>query len=384
MNTGKNHRIDLIPFQGFLACLANTCRETDSDQDLNDWAMRDVINKPDSTMVPTVFPDGFAAKLVLLGDLPDITREPWKTPSRSLSRWWPQGKNDHERGRLLQRLQEDIAPLNLHLALALTLLAEMYLSPHAQGSTAPPLTTLRVAASPVSDFGLVYGACPGAPEHCYAFQYRDGKIERGADPAHHVWMYFQTADGHEYFLDMTLNLFNLGTYVEAKPFWQGQGEALTYVTDYVGMFWFDKRLFPADFPFYEERNRVSVLRSTKLAQVARYMRAVWREDTHMPQRIIPMTVTAFAQLLTGKEITLGDAYRLLKWAFRSMRRTRRMLDRELWKTWPDVPLVFAVDHWESAGPGIPMTPIDKDEYVERAKRYAARSRRASARERRGE
>lgn len=368
----------MIPFQGFIACLANTCRETATEQDVNLWAMRDVVNKPDHTMEPTVFPDGFAAKLVLLGDLPDIMREPWKVPRKDLARWWPKGENDRDRTLLLQRLQDDIPPLRLHLALALTLLAELYMTP--QGSKAP-LTTLRVAASPVTDFGLCFGSCPGSPKHCYAFKYPDGRVERGADSANHVWMYFQTADGHEYYLDMTLNLFGLGTHVEAKPFWQGQGEALTFVTDYVGMFWLDKRLYPADLRFYTERNRLSVLRSNTLPQIARYLHARW-DDAGLPQRIIMMTVTSFAKLLTGQELLWGDALHILKWAVRSMRRTRRMLDAQLWRTWPETPVVFStMGPPGDTGPGIPMTPVDVEQFVERTKRFAARSRRATSRER---
>ncbi|RDB14623.1 hypothetical protein Hypma_016376 [Hypsizygus marmoreus] len=269
---GKTDRIDLTTFYPFLALLAESHR-LHPDKPLHPALTHAILNSPNPTTLPTAFPDGTSAKLVILG-------EPVPQEQYASHRWWPTAASDFVRHKLFRRIGHEGYLVPVLTAVCVALLAEMYTttyippSPSSSPSYPTPTPTqrrtrLQYRSSPIADFGIATGPASVTPGDRLAYlNLSDDTFECGADPSTHAWLYFTTVRGEEFALDLGgMFLFNLCFAVPADPYGQGMLAPVRYAPAY-----FRDRAQARGTPVEIMRveRRYSVLRDEGLGEAVRW------------------------------------------------------------------------------------------------------------------
>jgi hypothetical protein len=155
-----------------------------------------VLNQPNPDAHPVGFPDGSAAKLILLGDevpLLDI----------GFPAWWPTAISDKVRSKLVRRLIRQGYVLPILMSVCLVLLAVMYTTDAVPASASPDgkakrRIRLRHKTSPIADFGVAHGSADVKIQDKFAYlNVADMSFSKGQDPDDHYWIYFTTITGQD-------------------------------------------------------------------------------------------------------------------------------------------------------------------------------------------
>jgi hypothetical protein len=163
-----------------------------------------ILNSPNPSDHDGVcrFPDGYEARLILLGD--KISQEDFALKPKE---WWPTAESSSVRNKLSQRFLSEGYLLPGLVAMSFSLLAEMY-------TTSPDTTggyraRLKYESSPIVDFGIAKGRVDVKAQDRFSyFTVDDCKFMHGQNPNDHYWVYFKTIKGEEVILETGMFTFN--------------------------------------------------------------------------------------------------------------------------------------------------------------------------------
>ncbi|KAJ6584016.1 hypothetical protein DFH09DRAFT_1144050 [Mycena vulgaris] len=196
---GKTDRIELETYYPFLAYMAEAAHLSPS-KPLHPAVSHAIVNSPNPGSAPAEFPDGSAAKLVMLGDPLDLTEI-------GSAKWWPTAMTDKVRGKFFRRIAREGYSLPIAISICLALLAEMYNTTAVDSTNGQPerRTRLTYKSSPIADFGVVAGSVDVKSQDKLAyFSLSDMSFVRGQDPDDHYWIYFTTIRGENILLDCAM------------------------------------------------------------------------------------------------------------------------------------------------------------------------------------
>ncbi|PFH51249.1 hypothetical protein AMATHDRAFT_47270 [Amanita thiersii Skay4041] len=221
--------------------------------------MHEIVNSPDPATPAVTFPDGSAAKLVVLGDGTELKEA-------GSEKWWPLAQTCCMRSRLLRRIfREGYAPVIVTVTMV-CLLAEVYTTTATPASVSPDQklkrrVRLKYKSSPIADFGIAKGVADVKHQDKLAYLYTcDDTLEKGQDPNDHYWIYFKTIRGEDLILDVSMYTFNLLLCVVSDPYTNEDLPPMSSVPAY-----FRDRPHVRDSPdIVKEKERFSVLRNTSL------------------------------------------------------------------------------------------------------------------------
>ncbi|KAF8799364.1 hypothetical protein BYT27DRAFT_7120907 [Phlegmacium glaucopus] len=264
---GTTDRIDLQTFYPLLACIAHISH---MHPDVPHPALdHKIINSPNPGSGDIVkFPDGTCAKLVILGDKIDVMQY-------SSAQWWPTALSQQVRSKLYRRIASEGFVLPITLAIAISLVTEIYTTTAIPRSEIPvwQCTDRRRVRlfhnrSPISDFGIAKGSARVTPQDRMAYYNIDeNKFMMGQDPHDHYWIYFITLSGEEYFLDCGMMTFNLSMLICGSPYCKYGLPNL----EFVPAFFYgqeNRRLLPiTEFTGWKPRERYSILRDSLIPDV---------------------------------------------------------------------------------------------------------------------
>ncbi|KZW02026.1 hypothetical protein EXIGLDRAFT_510671 [Exidia glandulosa HHB12029] len=236
----KIHRIDMHTFHVFLACFGHHIR---SEMAKENVAMNHVITRYQR-------PIATAPHLVHLSNTPC---QPASKVDDVSPAWYPTASSTEARQYLWKRISSDCSAFGLHLAIAISLLAQLY-----------PASDigLWLNGAAVTDFGLAFGAAPALQQNQMTYTYNGGAIS-GQNPSRHAWLYFTNTSGETATLDLALFSLNCGLLVSTTGFCDGL-DGIETPPRFVPAVW-----RPVDNKqFYVERARMSVLRNAPLVKVA--------------------------------------------------------------------------------------------------------------------
>ncbi|KAJ6581487.1 hypothetical protein B0H19DRAFT_1115429 [Mycena capillaripes] len=262
---GKTDRINLERFYPFLACLAQTLH-VHNDKPPHPGLSHTILNAPNPGCHPVGFPDGSAAKLVVLGD-------PVQMPNDFGShKWWPHAMSPNVRGKMFRRISREGYVLPAVMSVCLALLSEMYTTTAVSAADSPDgkpqiRTRLTYKSSPIADFGIAAGSADVKSQDKLAYwqpgaeaEDTDASFFRGQDPNDHYWIYFTTIRGEDVLLDCSMFTFNMCLMVHAEPYLFSRMPPL----DFAPAFFRERQTSSSTPDLYVERKRVSVLRDTDL------------------------------------------------------------------------------------------------------------------------
>ncbi|KAF7298781.1 MYND-type domain-containing protein [Mycena indigotica] len=259
---GKTDKLQLDVFYPFIAALADSAHVHNAKPQ-HPALRRVIINAPNPDTRPVGFPDGSAARLVMLGE---------KLEHDSLigSRtWFPMALTDKTRSKLFRRISREGQVLPILMAICLTLLTEIYTTTAGPGSgDSGPRRRLRLAykSSPIADFGIVSGAADVKNQDKLAYwdvADPDMPLFKGQDPNDHYWLYFTTTRGETVTIDCAMFTFNMCLCANVEPYLTQYTPGLLFAPVY----YHERKMEETTPGLYTERTRVSVLRNTDLHRV---------------------------------------------------------------------------------------------------------------------
>lgn len=214
---GDTDKIDFQSFYPLIAAAIQACR---MHPDLEHPAVRHkILNSPNPSSGDVVeFPNGWKAKLVLLGER--IPMSDTSSPN-----WWPTAESPDIRSKLFRRILSDGFLLPIVLATTLALVSEIYTTTAVPKSEVPHWqfsgrrrVRLSYNRSPFADIGIAKGTCTRVtPQDQLAYyNINTNQFLMGQDPNDHYWIYFTTLHGHEYFLDCGMMPFNFTLLVDVR------------------------------------------------------------------------------------------------------------------------------------------------------------------------
>jgi len=213
-----------------------------------------ILNNPSPDAPPVVFPGGYEARAVILGEEIPVSVDMDK-------KWWPGAPSPQVASKLKRRIIRGGNPLPVNIAICFALLSEIYTTDSSKDSK--PRIRLAYKSSPIADFGIVVGDATVQPQDRLAYyDSATGDITVDQDPREHSWIYFTTIRGEDIFLDCGMFHFNACICVSTEGYCQRDLSemfpavpALFYARDMrngvPGMTW-------------KERERFSVLRNENL------------------------------------------------------------------------------------------------------------------------
>ena len=219
-----------------------------------------ILNTPSPDSPPVLFPQGYAAKPVIIGDEIPLSVDMDKE-------WWPSAPTPKVAAKLKRRILRGGNHLPINIAICVALLSEIYTTDSSKGSD--PRLRLACKSSPIADFGIAVGDAIVTPQDRLAYYDSvTGNIAVDQDPHEHSWIYFTTMWREDVFLDCGMFHFNACTIVPTRGYCSPETSAnfpfvpaLFYARDMrdgvPGMPW-------------KERERFSVLRNENLQKAIQH------------------------------------------------------------------------------------------------------------------
>ncbi|KAJ7464823.1 hypothetical protein B0H11DRAFT_1734080 [Mycena galericulata] len=318
---GKTDRIDLETFYPFLACLADMSHMRQEDKPIHPAMTHSIVNSPNPGSHPARFPDGSAAKLVLLG-------EPIDAMQLGSPKWWPTALSDKVRSKLLRRIVREGYTLPVVTSICLALLAEMYTTTAVSAAASPDgklqrRTRLTYKSSPIADFGVAAGSADVKNQDKLAyFKISENLFVRGQDPDDHYWIYFTTIRGEDILLDCAMFTFNMCLLVNARPYLPRALGGLEFVPAF-----FRERTIDRHTPnLHIERTRVSVLRNADMNRAVGSLKGFSGEDKSL--------VCGFMEALARRPLSDTEIELTFKCANLHCSVLAATLETRAWASWP--------------------------------------------------
>jgi hypothetical protein len=292
-----------------------------------------ILNDPNPDAHPVGFPDGSAAKLILLGD--EIPLIDIGSPT-----WWPTAISDKVRSKLFRRLIRQGYVLPILMSVCLALLAEMYTTDAVPASASPDgkakrRTRLRHKTSPIADFGIAYGSADVKNQDKFAYlNVADMSFFKGQDPDDHYWLYFTTIAGQDILLDCAMFTFNMCLMVPAEPYLPGP--LIVHAPAF-----FRDRVIDRNTPkLHKEIRRASVLRDPDLHKaVANSANRLTTPDVNH--------IISFMERLSKRTITQIEKDLMITFTLANFEVLAQNLRHEDWKQYPSsVPIQIETDPGE--------------------------------------
>ncbi|RDB17713.1 hypothetical protein Hypma_001178 [Hypsizygus marmoreus] len=363
--TGAPDLIDIASIYPLLALIADFFHQGPT-KPAHPALNHTIINSPNPIPAPDLLPDGYKARLVVLGD-PVPQEEVVQHPEV----WWPKPWLPDVRKKLLGRILREGYLLPIMTALCVALIAEIYTTtdePNAPNSmSGPPSRSprrrlrLKYKTSPVSDFGIAKGKIL-TPDHrklAYYIPAQDRWL-KGQDPDDHYWLYFTTLKGEEVILDYGVYTFDLGMFVDTAAYQNEHLPPLPVAPGYFGDRQQNNQMerLSKSFQMHRPTQRFSFLRDkalhSKLARGidslsdAQNVRALW----------------GLMDRIAGRGCTAVEKDLAVKWANVACLEMWVVVNdpKQPWTKWPEVPrTMLEPNHEEFDKDGNWGFPSDRDD-----------------------
>ncbi|KIJ64408.1 hypothetical protein HYDPIDRAFT_89936 [Hydnomerulius pinastri MD-312] len=300
---GKTERIDLGAFYPIFAITFDKFH-AHQETGIHPALLHQIVNEPNPNAHPTQLPDGWEAKLIILGD---EIRDKYNIGS---AEWWPKALSDKVRSKLMRRILREGNLLVKLIAICLSILAEFYTTTSGAAKKETRFR-LRQSSSPISDFGIACGPTRVTSQDKLAYYFlNEDKIIRGQDPDDHYWIYFTTARGQEFTLECGMFTFNMCYMIQTDPYLpQGAPIWSSAAMPFAPAFFRDRVLQKNTPDLHKETRRFSVLRDTSLQEaVAQIQEGFSAADL---KKIYTFTGRVAKRECTAKEKKLLGVYTML-------------------------------------------------------------------------
>ncbi|KDQ17207.1 hypothetical protein BOTBODRAFT_144128 [Botryobasidium botryosum FD-172 SS1] len=334
-NCKNTSRIDLGLVYPFFAICADG-NHLRPEVPIHPALQHQVTNSPVPDAHPMRLPDGSSAKIVKLG-------KPI-SPGND-SEWWPTAPTPMIRGKLCRRILREGYNLQIHFALALALVSELYTTPN---DTATKRLRLRYRSSPIADFGMAWGSARVTTQDTFAYVLPDGTIRRGQDPNDHYWPYFTTAGGEDIAVDFGMFTFNMCMCVQSAPYVPAPERPNLACP----VFFRDRQVQMETPGMYKERKRWSILRNETVHK------ALCENDTGDLSKPLWDVMDTISSTPCGKV----ERDLLMMWFLDDKELlSHNMLKSEAWTMWPESPPLAIETH-----PGETNYSAEEEERLEKS------------------
>ncbi|KAJ7643762.1 hypothetical protein FB45DRAFT_736580 [Roridomyces roridus] len=324
-NCGKTDRIPIEMFYPLLASFGEVLH-TSQQKPTHPALRRTIINSPNPGSPATVFPDGSAANLVMLGDFIN----PIQLAS---SAWWPTALSDKVRRNMMRRIVREGYALPVATSICLALLSGMYTTTFVPSSNVKlrRRTRLSYKSSPIADFGVATGSVDVKPQDELAYlDASDLSFRGGQEAKEHYWVYFTTIRGENIILDCSMFSLNMCVCVDTYQYLP-KDEPSNGPLNFAPAVFSGRDMRQYAPKMHKERKRMSVLRNADLQRII-----AESADGGFYHDDIPL-VRGFMEALSGRPVPLEEVELTMNVAARSTRILTTVLDTRSWTAWPKEP-----------------------------------------------